>query len=185
MRDGLKVSRHAKSRRCCAGYYNFNFRRCSTAQTLPDAESYARGHLLRDAGDVRIDRFIREHATSFPGTRGPDPARSVLPESLQPGDLSLLLAAGHTGFVHGRLMDLVLDAIKTGHQQGNRYVVSPGKRASMTCFREETTGIRIDADGYAQSKPTLPVLHARTNACELVVGLPGVNRFSVLDYAAM
>lgn len=24
-------------------------RRCSTAQTLPDAESYARGHLLRDA----------------------------------------------------------------------------------------------------------------------------------------
>ncbi|RZN17643.1 hypothetical protein FEK42_17565 [Escherichia sp. E2748] len=37
-RDRRKVSTATKT-----------LRRCSTAQTLPDAESYARGHLLRDA----------------------------------------------------------------------------------------------------------------------------------------
>ncbi|EGA6731832.1 hypothetical protein EYF18_15935 [Shigella flexneri] len=48
-RDGLKVSTATKSRRCAPGSTTSTIRRCSTAQTLPDAESYARGHLLRDA----------------------------------------------------------------------------------------------------------------------------------------
>ncbi len=58
------------------------------------------------------------------------------------GSLSLLLAAGHTGFVHGfARMDLVLDTIKTGHQQAakHRYglAAGSGKRTSIRLLSEK------------------------------------------------
>ncbi|AYL73177.1 hypothetical protein DN591_15075 [Citrobacter freundii] len=54
--DGLKVPRQLNSRlsrqRVTRPYLESTtqtIKRCSTAQTLPGAESYAHGHLLRDA----------------------------------------------------------------------------------------------------------------------------------------
>lgn len=109
------------------------------------------------------------------------------------GSLSLLLAAGHTGFVHGfARMDLVLDAIKTGHQQGSKAQVRVSRRVRETYF--DTTCFRRRNHRNTDRRRTVTrrvsqhyrCFVARDQTLVRVGGrvCRGVNRFSVFDYAA-
>ncbi len=130
-------------RRCCAGSTTSTIRRCSTAQTLPDAGHTHAVIFFATQSDVRINCFSVNTPPAFRNSRSRSSSFSALPESLQPvGSLSLLLAAGHKVFVHGfARMDLVLDTIKTGISRAakHRYglAAGSGKRTSYDVLSEK------------------------------------------------
>lgn len=126
-------------------------RRCSTAQTLPDAESW---HAVIFFATMMYARsFIREHTSQ--NSRSRSSSSALLPESLAQ---DFRFFGGRSWLSMARLMDLVLmpsrPAISRCVPQV-RLAVNPGT-ADTTCFEKNHRNIETQ-NGYAQSNSTAGV----------------------------